>query len=54
MGPIALTKRSCDKGALEFERAFLTALRATRNWDLVNGRLVLKGAAGELTLSRSL
>ena len=54
VGPIALTKRSCDKGLLEFERAFLTALRATRNWDLVNGRLVLKGAAGEVTLSRSL
>ena len=54
VGPIALTKRSCDKSQQEFERAFLTALRGTRNWDLVNGRLVLKGAAGELTLSRSL
>lgn len=54
VGPIALTKRSCDKGLLEFERTLLTALRATRNWDIVNGRLVLKGAAGEVTLSRSL
>lgn len=54
VGPIALTKRSCDKGLLDFERAFLTALRGTRNWDIVNGRLILKGAAGELTLSRSL
>ncbi|MFJ5369050.1 META domain-containing protein [Bosea sp. CER48] len=54
VGPIALTKRSCDKAMLDFERAFLTALRGTRNWDIVNGRLVLKGAAGELTLSRSL
>ena len=54
VGPIALTKRSCDKGALDFERAFLMALRATNKWDLVNGRLVLKGGAGELTLSRSL
>lgn len=54
VGPIALTKRACDKGLLEFERAYLTALRATRNWDLVNGRLILKGGAGELTLSRSL
>lgn len=54
VGPIAITKRSCDKELLSFEQAFLSALRGTRNWDLVNGRLVLKGAAGELTLSRSL
>lgn len=54
VGPIAITKRSCDKGTLDFERAFLMALRATNKWDLVNGRLVLKGGAGELTLSRSL
>lgn len=54
VGPIAITKRSCDKGTLDFERSFLTALRATQKWDLVNGRLVLKGSAGELVLSRSL
>jgi heat shock protein HslJ len=54
VGPIAITRRSCDKGTLDFERAFLMALRATQKWDLVNGRLVLKGGAGELTLSRSL
>lgn len=54
VGPIAITKRSCDKGTLDFERVFLMALRATNKWDLVNGRLVLKGGAGELTLSRSL
>ncbi len=54
VGPIAITKRSCDKGTLDFERAFLMALRATNKWDLVSGRLVLKGGAGELTLSRSL
>ena len=54
VGPIAITKRSCDKGALDFEKAFLMALRATNKWDLVSGRLVLKGGAGELTLSRSL
>lgn len=54
VGPIALTKRSCDKGLLDFERSFLTTLRATQKWDLVNGRLVLKGSAGELVLSRTL
>lgn len=54
VGPIALTKRSCDKATLDFERSFLTALRAAQKWDLVNGRLVLKGGAGEVVLSRSL
>lgn len=54
VGPIAVTKRSCDKGLLDFEKAFLMALRTANKWDLVNGRLVLKGSAGELTLSRSL
>lgn len=54
VGPLALTKRSCDKGASEFERSFLTALRATRNWDLVNGKLVLKGGAGEIHFDRAL
>jgi heat shock protein HslJ len=54
VGPIAVTKRSCDKGALDFERAFLMALRTANKWDIVNGRLLLKGSAGELMLSRSL
>ncbi|KRE17878.1 hypothetical protein ASE63_01390 [Bosea sp. Root381] len=54
VGPLALTKRSCDKGASDFERSFLTALRATRNWDLVNGKLVLKGGAGEIQFDRAL
>lgn len=54
VGPLALTKRACDKGVLDFERNFLTVLRATRNWDLVQGRLVLKGGAGELVFDRAL
>lgn len=54
VGPIALTKRACDKGVLDFERSYLTALRAARAWDLVQGRLVLKGGAGELIFDRAL
>ena len=54
VGPLALTKRSCDKGLSDFERSFLTALRATQKWDLVNGKLVLKGGAGELQFDRAL
>lgn len=54
VGPLALTKRSCDKGASEFERSFLTALRAARSWDLVNGKLVIKGGAGEIHFDRGI
>ena len=54
VGPIALTKRDCDKGLAAFERSFLTALRAARSWDLVNGRLVIKGGAGEVQFERAL
>ncbi len=36
------------------ERSFLTALRAARQWDLQQGRLVLRGQAGELRFDRAL
>ncbi len=52
VGPLALTKRTCDKGLSDFERSYLTALRATQKWDLVDGKLVLKGGAGELRFDR--
>ncbi len=54
VGPMAITKRSCDKGAAEFERAYLVALRGARNWDLVEGRLVIKSASGELRFDRGI
>ncbi|PZO02838.1 MAG: heat-shock protein [Hyphomicrobiales bacterium] len=54
VGPLALTKRSCDKGLSDFERSFLTALRAAQKWDLVDGKLVIKGGAGELRFDRAL
>ena len=52
VGPLALTKRTCDKGLSDFERSYLTALRATQKWDLVDGKLVLRGGAGELRFDR--
>ncbi len=54
VGPLALTKRNCDKGMMDFERAFLLALRGARNYDLVDGRLVIKGAAGEVHFDRGI
>jgi heat shock protein HslJ len=54
VGPIAVTKMACDKGASDFERNYLLALRSVRQWDLVEGRLVLKTANGELRFDRGI
>lgn len=54
VGPIAVTKMACDKGASDFERSYLLALRSARQWDLVEGRLVLKTANGELRFDRGI
>lgn len=54
VGPIAVTKMACDKGASDFERSYLMALRTVRQWDLVEGRLVLKTGAGEIRFDRGI
>ena len=54
VGPVAVTKRACDKAVMDFERNFLLALRGSRQWDLVEGRLVLKTAAGEIRFDRGI
>jgi heat shock protein HslJ len=54
VGPVAVTKRACDKAVMDFERSFLLALRGARQWDLVEGRLVLKTASGEIRFDRGI
>lgn len=54
VGPLALTKRACDKGREAAEMAFLTALRTSAKWDTVTGTLIIKGPNGELRFERSL
>lgn len=54
VGPIAVTRRACPGPAMAAERAFLVAMRASRNWNLDQGRLVLSGAGGELRFERAL
>ena len=54
VGPLAVTKRSCDKGISESERALLVALRTAQKWDIVAGRLIIKSQAGELIFERAL
>jgi heat shock protein HslJ len=53
VGPIALTKKACDKNLMDLEKAFLVALRTTQKWDLVEGALVLTGSNGTLRFERS-
>lgn len=54
VGPLALTKRACDKGREAAEMAFLTALRTAAKWDTQIGTLIIKGPHGELRFERSL
>jgi heat shock protein HslJ len=54
VGPVAVTRRACDAGAMATERTFLVALRSARKWDLLNGQLVIQGAAGEIRFERAL
>ncbi|GGC83953.1 hypothetical protein GCM10010994_47310 [Chelatococcus reniformis] len=54
VGPLALTRRSCDKDTMASENAFLSALRYSQKWDMVGGQLVVKGPSGEIRFDRSI
>ena len=55
VGPIALTRKQCDKSVMDTERAFLVALRTAAQWDIVNSStLIVKSQAGELRFERML
>lgn len=54
VGPLAMTRRECDKAAQANEMAFLTALRTSAKWDTKVGSLVIKGPNGEIKFERSL
>jgi heat shock protein HslJ len=54
VGPLAITKRTCDGALLATEKSFLTALRTSAKWDTVVGTLLIKGPNGELKFERAL
>ena len=54
VGPLALTKKQCDKAVMEAERAYFVALRTAMQWDLDGLTLVIKGQNGELRFERSI
>lgn len=54
VGPLAISKKACDKGVAAIEQAFLVALRTAGQWDVVGSQLILKSQAGELRFDRAL
>lgn len=54
VGPLALTKKQCDKAIMEAERAYLIALRTSAQWDLEGITLVVKTQSGDLRFERSI
>ena len=54
VGPIALTKKACDKAVMDAERAFLVAFRKAQQWEIESGRLTLRSDAGTLRFERGI
>ena len=54
VGPLALTKKPCDKGLGASEQDFFIALRTAGQWDIVGSQLVIKSQKGELRFARAL
>jgi heat shock protein HslJ len=54
VGPVAVTRKACEQGAMAQERGYLTTLRGARKWDVVQGQLVVTGVAGEIRFERAL
>lgn len=54
VGPLALTKKACDKAAMASEHAYFVALRTVAKWESNGSSLVLKGPNGELRFERVL
>jgi heat shock protein HslJ len=54
VGPLAMSKKQCEKGLSASEQAFLMAFRTSGAWDLVGSQLVIKSATGEIKFERAL
>jgi heat shock protein HslJ len=54
VGPLALTKKQCDKPVMGAEHTFFVAIRTAQQWDLDGLNLVIKGPNGELRFERSI
>jgi heat shock protein HslJ len=54
VGPLALTKKECEKLVMELEKAYLLALRTSLQWQVKDGALYMLGEKSELKFQRAL
>jgi heat shock protein HslJ len=54
VGPVALTRKACDKATMDRERDYLMAFKASQEWDLQEGALIFKGQRGTIRFERVL
>jgi heat shock protein HslJ len=54
MGPVVMTKKTCDTPLMTFEKEYLTILHSGPTWDQQGDTLTVKGPTGNLTFARSL
>ena len=54
VGPIAVTRKECDKAIMDAEKDYLIAIRITRQWDVRDGFLIFHSERGDLKFERSL
>jgi heat shock protein HslJ len=54
MGPVVMTKKTCDAALTTFEKEYLTILHSGPTWDTQGDTLTVKGQTGTLVFMRSL
>jgi heat shock protein HslJ len=54
MGPVVMTKKTCDAALTTFEKEYLTILHSGPTWDTQGDTLTVKGQTGTLVFTRSL
>ena len=54
VGPVAVTRKACDKALMEREKNFLLGIRTSAQWEEKDGFLILRGQMGEIKFQRAL
>jgi heat shock protein HslJ len=54
MGPIAMTRKTCDQERMRIERTYLGILHSGPVWDIAGSSLVVKSPFGTLNFKRGL
>jgi heat shock protein HslJ len=54
VGPVALTRKACDKMRMDIEHAFISILHASPTWNTSGSEMTLKLPQASMVLQRSL